>query len=253
MALIQPLNKNSHVPLYLQLSAQLVRKIETGELKPGDKLLSERELAETLGVSRITARLAIQELLKSGMVYREQGRGTFVAESRMRDVQGFTSFTEDMKSRGLKPGSRILKQEIIPVDEKLAQTLHLEIGDSALLLKRLRFANDRPVAIQTAYLPHRLVPGLESMDLTNRSLFEVLREKYYIYPAWTEAAVEAAAALAEEARLLNLKQGEPVLVVTGLTFTETFEIVESVRTIYPGKGLALYIGRQRIGRQIGGL
>lgn len=253
MAFIQRLNKNSHVPLYLQLSAQLVRKIENGELKPGDKLLSERELAETLGVSRITARLAIQELLKSGMVYREQGRGTFVAESRMRDVQGFTSFTEDMKSRGLRPGSHILNQEIIPVDEKLAQTLHLEIGDSALLLKRLRFANDRPVAIQTAYLPHRLVPGLESMDLTNRSLFEVLRQKYYIYPAWTEAAVEAAAASVEEAHLLNLRRGEPVLVVTGLTFTETFEIVESVRTIYPGKGLALYIGRQRIGSQIGGL
>lgn len=253
MAFIQPLNKNSHVPLYLQLFAQLVRKIQTGELKPGDKLLSEREMAETLGVSRITARLAIQELLKSGMVYREQGRGTFVAESCMRDVQGFTSFTEDMKSRGLKPGSRILKLEIIPADEDLAQTLHLEVGEPALYLKRLRFANDRPVAIQTAYLPHRLVPGLESIDLTNRSLFEVLRQTYYIYPAWTEAAVEAAAATAEEAHLLNIKQGEPVLVVKGLTFTETFEIVESVRTIYPGKGLALYIGRQRIGRLTGGL
>ncbi len=253
MVLVQPLNKNSHIPLYLQLSAQLVRKIESGELKPGDRLLSERELAEALGVSRITARLAIQELLKSGMVYREQGRGTFVAESRMRDVQGFTSFTEDMKSRGLVPGSRILKQEIISVDENLARILHLEPGDPALLLERVRLANERPVALQTAYLPYRMVPGLENVNLTNRSLFEVLRERYYIYPAWTEAVVEAASALSEEAHLLNLKTGEAVLVVKGLTFTETFEIVESVRTIYPGKGLALYIGRQRIGNLSGGL
>lgn len=253
MAVVQPLNKNSHIPLYLQLTAQLVRKIENGELKPGDKLLSEREMAETLGVSRITARLAIQELLKSGMVYREQGKGTFVAESRMRDVQGFTSFTEDMKSRGLKPGSHILKQEIVSVDENLARILHLETGDPAILLQRLRLANDRPVALQTAYLPHRMVPGLETMNLTNRSLFEVLRQHYYIYPAWTEAVVEAAAALPEEAHLLNIKAGEPVLVVKGLTFTDTFEVVESVRTIYPGKGLALYIGRQRIGSLTGGL
>lgn len=253
MVVIQPLNKNSHVPLYLQLTDQLVRMIENGELKPGDKLLSEREMAEALGVSRITARLAIQELLKSGMVYREQGKGTFIAESRMRDVQGFTSFTEDMQSRGLKPGSLILKQEIISVDENLARTLHLEPGDPAIFLQRLRFANDRPVAIQTAYLPHRLVAGLETMNLTNRSLFEVLRQHYYIYPAWTEAVVEAAAAMPEEAHLLNIKSGEPILVVKGLTFTETFEIVESVRTVYPGKGLALYIGRQRIGRLTGGL
>jgi DNA-binding GntR family transcriptional regulator len=77
-------------------------------------------------------------------------------------------------------------------------------------------------------------------------LFEVLRQKYFIYPAWTEAAVEAASALPEEAHLLGLKPGEPVLVVRGLTFTESFDVVESVRTTYPGKGLAVYIGRQRI-------
>ncbi|MFZ5808578.1 MAG: GntR family transcriptional regulator [Chloroflexota bacterium] len=247
MTNILPLNKYSHVPLYLQLTAQLIRKIESGELKPGDKIMSEREMAEMLGVSRITARLAIQELLKSGLVYREQGRGTFVAESRMRNVQGFTSFTEDMLGRGLRPGSRILKQEIVGADETLARTLHLEQGDEVLNLVRLRLANDRPIALQSSFMPFRLVPGLEKMDLNDRSLFEVLRKQYYIYPAWTEAVFEAAAALPEEAQYLGLKVGEPVLVVRGLTFTESFEIVESVRTAYPGKGLAIYIGRQRIG------
>lgn len=244
---IQPLDKGSHIPLYLQLTAQLIEKIEQGELKPGDKIASEREMAEMLNVSRITARLAIQEMLKSGLVYREQGRGTFVAESKMRNVQGFTSFTEDMRKRGLKPGSQIVTQEIVAVDEALARTLHMEPGEAALHLVRLRLANDRPVALQSAYLPLRLCAGLENESLTDQSLFDVLRQKYYVYPAWTEAAVEAAAALPEEAHLLGLKAGDPVLVVRGLTFNESFEVVESVRTSYPGKGLAIYIGRQRIG------
>jgi GntR family transcriptional regulator len=221
--------------------------IDQGELKPGDRIPSENELSQMLNVSRITPRQALQELLDSGMVYREQGKGTFVAESKMRDVQGFSSFTEDMLSRGMKPGSRILTQEVVSVDENLAAILHLSPGDPALHLLRLRLADEKPVAIQSTYLPYRLVPGLETEDLTDRSLFEILRRKYFVNPFWTEAAVEAAEATAEKARLLEIKPGSPVLVVRGLTFTETFEVVESVRTMYPGKGLAIYIGRQRLG------
>jgi GntR family transcriptional regulator len=249
----QPLDKGSHIPLYLQLTAQLIHQIEQGELKPGDKIISERELSDMLNVSRITARLAIQELLKSGLIYREQGRGTFVAESKMRNVQGFTSFTEDMKKRGLKPGAQILMQEVIPADDTLALTLHVQPGDMVLNLVRVRTMNDRAVAIQYSYLPLKLCMGLEKIDLTNQSLFDVLRQTYYVYPVWTEATVEAASALPEEAHLLSLKPGEPVLVVHGLTFNESFEVVESVRTIYPSRGLALYIGRQRIGNLTEGI
>ncbi len=240
------LDKSSHIPLYLQLTAQLIHKIEEGELKPGDKIASERELSETLKVSRITARLAIQELFKSGLIYREQGRGTFIAESKMRNVQGFTSFTENMVKRGMKPGSQILLQEVIPSEDTLARTLHMNPGEPALHLVRLRTADGRPVAIQYAHLPYKICEGLENENLTNESLFTVLRQKYDVYPAWTEAVVEASSALPEEAHLLGLKASEPVLVVRGLTFTESFDIVESVRTIYPSRGFGLYIGRQRI-------
>ncbi len=242
----QPLDKASHIPLYLQLTAQLIHMIEGGELKPGDKIASERELSEILKVSRITSRLAIQELFKSGLIYREQGRGTFIAESKMRNVQGFTSFTENMVKRGLKPGSKILLQEVVPAEDTLARLLHINPGDPALHLVRLRTADDRPVAIQYAHLPLKICEGLETEPLTNESLFSVLKHKYSVYPAWTEAVVEAASALPEEAHLLGLKTNEPVLVVRGITFNESFDIVESVRTVYPSRGFALYIGRQRI-------
>lgn len=249
----QPLDKRSHIPLYLQLTTQLIHMIEKGELNPGDKVVSERELSEQLNISRITARLAIQELLKSGLVFREQGLGTFVAESKMRNVQGFTSFTEDMKKRGLKPGSHVLMQEVLPADDSIANVLHVRSGDPVLHLVRLRLADERPIAIQYHDLPARLVPGLDKEDLTNQSLFAILREKYFLYPEWTEAVVEASAASQVEAQLLGLKPGEPVLAVKGLTFTNSFELVESVRTLYPSRGLALYIGRQRIGNLTEGI
>lgn len=243
---IRPLNKNSSVPLYSQLFKRLAAQIESGELKAGERLPPERELAEDLRVSRITARQAIDALVESGLVYREQGRGTFVAEPKMRGLIGFTSFSQDMQSRGYQPSSRVLKLELTAVNEALQQMLKIGPEDLAIHLVRLRMADSEPVALQSAYLPHSLCPGLEHEDLTNLSLYAVLREKYYVDPAWTEAEMEARPATPEEARLMQIEKHDPVLVVKGITFTESFEVVESVRTVYRGKGLALYIGRQRI-------
>lgn len=243
---IQQLDKGSHTPLYLQLLDRLVHMVETGEMRPGDKIPSERELADLLSVSRITARQAIKTMLESGLIYREQGRGTFVAEPRLRGLRGFTSFTEDMRERGLNPRSQVLKQELVHPDEVLQRVLKLAQGEQALHLVRLRLADDQPMALQSSFIPCHVAPGLEKEDLTDKSLFEVLKSKYYLYPTWTEAEVQALPSSSEEQRWLNMKPNEPVLVVRGLTFNESFEIVESVRTAYPGNGLALYIGRQRM-------
>jgi GntR family transcriptional regulator len=245
MALPQ-LNKNSTVPLYSQLYAQLASRIHSGELKAGERLPAERELSEQLRISRITARQALDALVESGLVYRERGRGTFVAEPKMRGLIGFTSFSDDIRSRGMKPGSQVISLERVLPDENTAQVLKLSPGEPVVHLVRLRLADDRPVAYQSTHLPAQLAPGLEQADLSNLSLYAFLREYYYIHPHWTEAELEALPASAEEARWLQIEKGDPVLVVKGITYTESFEVVESVRTVYRGKGLALYIGRQRI-------
>jgi len=243
------LNKYSHVPLYQQLVDKLAAQIRRGELRPGDRVPSEREIAERLNVSRTTARLAVEELVASGLVYREQGRGTFVAASARNSVLGFASFSEDIRARGLKPGSRILAQELIDGDEAIHELLNLPPGEKVLRLVRLRLADSKPVAIQTAWLPARIVPGLEKRDLTNQSLFTILRQEYYIYPAWTEAELEAVEAEPPQAHLLGIAAGDPVLVVRGLTYTDSFQVVESVETVYRGAGLTLHIGRQRLQTQ----
>lgn len=241
---IHLLDKNSHVPLYTQLVKQLLENIRSGELKPGDKLPSERELAETLNISRITARLAITDLLDFGLLYREQGRGTFIAHSKKHSIQGFASFTEDMLSRGLKPTSKVLKNEVITIEES-DKELKLQAGEKMVHIYRLRMANGSPVAVQSSFLPYYLCPGLENDDISN-SLFQVLEKKYFIRAAWTEAEVHALPATPEEAELLQIQPNEPVLVICAQNFTASFEIVESVKTVYRGKSMGVYLGRQRI-------
>ncbi len=242
---LKQLDKGSHTPLYLQLAAALTGDIASGALKPGDRIPSERELAAQLGVSRITARLAVDALLEGGLVYREQGRGTFIAERKMHGLKGFLSFTEDILERGMQPSSRVLAQEVVTPDEAIRVALRLQPGERALRLVRLRLADGEPVALQFSFLPAQLCPGLEAVDLNDQSLFGVLRARHFIHPVWTEAEVEAAGATPEEARALDMAPGAPVLVVRGLTFTESFEVVESVRTVYRTL-LPLYIGRQRL-------
>jgi GntR family transcriptional regulator len=238
-------DKVSDTPLYRQLALHMARAIREGRLKPGDRIPSERELADEARISRTTARLAVDEMVVSGLVYREHGRGTFVAQPRLRNLMGFASFTQDMRSRGMQPGSRILEQHVLTADAELAARLRIAPEDRVLRLVRLRLADGKPVAVQISYLPLGLMPGLEQADLANRSLFETMRTEYGIYPAWTEAEVESRAASTEIAGHLEVEPDSPILVVRGLTFSESFQVVESVETLYPGQRLALYIGRQR--------
>ena len=241
------LDKNSHEPLYRQLAKLLISQIHAGDYQTGNRLPSERELSESYKVSRITARQAIDLLFEDGLIFREQGRGTFVAEPRMRHLQGLTSFTEDMQARGFTPHSRILTQEVLEADGELQNSLKISAGQRILHLVRLRMADDRPIALQASYISLALCPGLQNEDFKDQSLFALLRRKYYLYPTWTEVDIQAVPASKEEATLLEIRPNDPLLVVRGKTFTDSFEPIETVRTTYIGKGLALYIGRQRIG------
>ena len=246
--LIETLDKSSYTPLYYQLYERMVEEIEAGHLKAGDRLPSERELAEQLKVSRITARQALAELVEAGLIYREQGRGTFVAEPKLHGLLSFTSFTQDLIARGHQPSSRVIVQKRIQADPALQKVLKLPPGGEAIHIDRVRLADDQPVAFQTSYLPYNLCPGLENEDISNTSLFEILHSRYKVNPAWTEPEIEAIAATKEQAELLEIKPGSPLLVVRAVTYSDTFEIVESVLTIYRSKGIKLYLGRQRLTR-----
>jgi hypothetical protein len=128
-------------------------------------------------VSRITAKRALDELVRQGRAFRQQGRGTFVAQARIRDISGFRSFSEDIRARGFRPSSQILDFREVTPEATTCARLHISEGEHAFLLMRLRLADQEPVAVETAYLPCRLCPGLLDEDLASGSLYTLLAEK----------------------------------------------------------------------------
>jgi len=240
-------SSNSHIPMYFRILQAILEQMQEGTLKPGQQLPTETELAQQYQVSRITAKRALDELVRLGRVFRQQGRGTFVAQPRIRDISGFGSFSEDIKARGLVPSSQTLQFKEIKPESEVRERLRLAEGEQVYLLKRLRLANDEPVAVETAYLPCHFCPGLLSENLNNNSLYAILREKYKIVPTWADAEIEATAAAKEEAFLLKLKVGKPVLAASRVTFAANYEVIETVYSVYRGERFTFYTGRQLIG------
>src|SRR5689334_2042278 len=163
------------LPRYYQLKEIMREKIRAGEWKPGDLIPSERELGEQYGISRMTARQAITELVNEGLFYREQGKGTFVSRHKTtQQLLHLTGFTEDIRARGQQPGTRVLAAKMCPADETIAEHLHIRTGQAVFCLHRLRLANDEPLAVEHAYLSF---PGSERLvddDLETHSLYRLL-------------------------------------------------------------------------------
>lgn len=239
-------DSSAYIPLYIQVYHLLRDAIEAGEYQPGDKLPSENDLIERYSISRTTAISAIEELEKSRLVYRERGRGTFVAKPVVRDFSFHRSFTEDMRARGLTPGSRLLYLDESKPDADLIEKLNIQTEENYYRLVRVRLADDEPVALQYAYLPTLRVPNLLEQDFKNMHLFEILREVYRIKPSWAEAVVEATAVNEEESKLLNIKAGTPVLVVWHLTLDDKYQPIEYVHSVYRSDRLSFATGRSAV-------
>lgn len=138
-----------------------------------------------------------------------------------------------------------LRFQMISAEQEVASHLHISVGTQVYILQRLRLANDEPVAVETAYLPAHLFPGLENHDLS-QSLYQILRDVYGVHPAWADAEIQSIAANFEIAQSLGMRVGEPVLKAHRLTFTDAFEVVEYVISVYCGNRFTFYTGRQSI-------
>ncbi len=239
------LDPQSYTPLHTQLILLLRRAIETGVFQPDDRLPSERELAARYGVSRITASAALQELVRSGLAYRRQGKGTFVARPKLRDISLSASFSEDMLRRGHVPSSRLLALEAGQADGEIAERLGLAPGGRCLRLARVRLADGEPVAIETAYIPAGLCPGLEGEDLERGSLYAAFC-RYGLRAAWAEGIIEAAAADEAQAGLLALRTGDPVLCIWRVTYNESYVALEWVHSVYRADRFSFATGRQPV-------
>lgn len=210
-------------------------RIETGEWQPGDRVPSEVELVKQFGVSRTTVRLALADLANQGLLTRLQGRGTFVAQPRIRQHPNrLTSFTQDMQARGKHATSRLLRLEVVPASPSAARALEREPGASLIVLKRLRLADELPMAIETSYLVYELCKALLKLDLTSRSLYHTLSVELNIIPAQANQEMQAVVCPPEEARLLGVPRGSPALHIIRTTYDQTGRPFEHVESYYRG-------------------
>lgn len=193
-----------------------LRSLVTHELQTGDAIPSERVLCERFGVSRMTVRQAVDALVVEGLLQREQGRGTFVAPSRMDLEVRLASFGEEMRRRGMEPSSTVLAAEEVPATPDVADALDLVAGEHVHYLHRVRLADGVPMAIEQTWVPAGLVPGLLA-DGAPESIYGELRRRG-LEPDWGEDTVAASEVDAQDAGLLGLRTGAAVLRLTRRTF-----------------------------------
>ncbi|MCW2862926.1 MAG: transcriptional regulator, GntR family [Actinoallomurus sp.] len=220
------------VPKYYRLKKHLVELTEA--LSPGSPLPPERSLAEKYGTSRTTVRQALAELVIEGRLQRIQGKGTFVAKPKVAQELQLVSYTEDMRHHGLRPETRILDIGYVTADERFARLLGIRPGGRALRIHRLRLADGEPMSIDTSLLPARRFPGLRKELPRHRSLYETLATAYDVHLAEAEETIETVLATPDDAGLLGVDVGLPLLLLSRHAFDTAGEPVEWAESLYRG-------------------
>lgn len=235
------LDKRSPVPLYFQLRTVIEEKIDSGEWPPETLVPSERELCERFQVSRITVREALADLVQKGRLLRSHGRGTFVAQSQLRrELFPLIGFSEDIRRHGQRPGTRVVRFEVEAATPVVTRNLALGPEDRVVLLKRVRMANGQPMGVETAHLPGGLFPGILKESFEDRSLYELLRQKYGVIPTRANQQWQAVACSAADGRLLGVRKGSPVLSIVRTTFDQNDRPFEHVECFFRGDKYVYY-------------
>ncbi|OQM46138.1 phosphonate metabolism transcriptional regulator PhnF [Anoxybacillus sp. UARK-01] len=226
------INKHSPLPIYYQLEQGIKEMIEKGQLQPGEMIPSEREWSERYDISRMTVRQAINNLVNDGYLVRQRGKGTFVATKKIEQpLKGLTSFSEDMRARGMEPGTKVLSFGTIPASSSLAGQLHVSEEEEVYEVRRLRLADQLPIALEIAYVPCSLVPHLTE-EIVSGSFYEFIEQKQLLTIRSATQILEASVARKVEADLLQIKEGAPVLLIQRNSYLENGQPLEVVKSVY---------------------
>lgn len=234
MTLSLEIDKNGSTPLHVGVRIALADAIQRGNFKPGEKLPSERELQVQLGISRATIRQALNDLAASGLIYTRSGKGTYVAQLRIAtSLMPRISFSENMRRLGYVPSTRLLEMRVEPAYGTIADDLQLSQGAGVIRIKRLRLADDIPLAIQKSHLPYDLCYELLNKDFNRASIFDSLSE-LGLSPHSASQLVKASLPTEEEQRLLAIAATDPVMRIQWSTFLENGKPIEAAYQTYRG-------------------
>lgn len=229
-------DRSSPVPYYVQIIRALREQIENGNWRAGHQLPGEPELCRLFNVSRTVIRQALRELAYEGLVVRTRGKGTFVAEPKIHEslVQSLTGFYQDMVSRGYRPITEVLEQDVVPATPKVASYLELQEGEPVLKLTRKRSIQQEPVVLVTTYLPQAMCPGLEGEDFSHQSLYAIMESRYGLVIASGRRTVEAVPANEYEAKLLEVEKGFPMMLLDSISYLDDGTPIEYYHAIHRG-------------------
>lgn len=208
------INPESKLPLYHQIESNLRDLISQGELVNGQMVPSEWELAGLYGVSRLTVRRALDDLVRQNWLSRKHGVGTFVKQPfRATIAASKLSFTEQMKAIGMKPSSRPLEHSVVPATGGIGRALKVADGDSLVKVSRLRLADDVPILHEVAYLSALRFPGLQDHEWQpNDSLYQLLREQYGVVVSGLDHTIKPTLLTREQSNFLKARTGLPALI-----------------------------------------
>ena len=228
------------VPAYRRVANELIRRMSEGDLLPGSRVPPERDLAAGYGISRMTARAAVQLLSQRGLVERKDRSGVFVARPKIeQELATVAGFHDQMVSRGIVPGAEIIDARTLRVDElEAAVAIHLDLtdGDLAHAVRRRRTGNAEPLALEESYYPAHLFPGLLKEDLTG-SVYGLMHERYGRGPVRSRQEIEPTQLDTEAAVTLGGRPDVPALRVTRTAWDAEGQPIEFARDLYRGDRL----------------
>lgn len=223
------------LPVYLQIEEELAERVMAGDIAPGARLPTERELAEQMAVSRMTVRQALARLEQRGLIVRRQGSGTFAAEPKLsQDASHLHGFFEASVGQGFFPISRVIERAEVLATRHLAIVLDLRIGEPVYKVVRLRSARGVPVVLETSFFPARRVPGLLTMDLERSSIYRLMERHFDARPVRAVQSLEPILAGTAEATLLNVAPLSALMLVERTAWDPAGRPVEHARDIYRG-------------------
>jgi GntR family transcriptional regulator len=233
--------RDSKLPIYHQLYELLRNHIVRGEWQAGDILPSESELIEQYQISRITVRQALEALVNDGLIYRQRGRGTFVAHPTVEQgLSRIISFTEDMHQRGFKPGTEVLFHDLVSASAEIAKQLQVEPGEELVRIERLRLADGEPMSIEESHLVHRYCPGVLQHDYSENPLRQILEDDYGIRLVRAKQVIRAIPASSQLAEKLSISPKAALLYIERVSYSTENIPIEFLRLYHRGDRYALY-------------
>ncbi|WP_412050182.1 GntR family transcriptional regulator [Hoeflea sp. Naph1] len=228
-------------PVYRRIASALEADIAAGKLNVGDKLPSERVMAEELGISRMTARQALQHLTARGILVTRTGHGTFVGRPVIQQkLSTLSGFTEEIEQQGRHASSVVMEFGAHKADDLCSVALNLPLGGDVYRLVRVRLVDGEPVAMETTEIRANVAPGLlDVADFASESLYAILREHYHVLPASAEQTLQAALSSPAVSRTLQLGEHAPVLELTRRTCDANGNPFEYVRSVYRGDSFVM--------------